>query len=190
MWIVTNKGFASAVAHDKLKNVVVVRARNKEILSDFTEKLVETDDSDYRFRVFVSRGSFSRWLEKKVKEIDYTNFKSSIPAKDKDLKEMAGTIWGASYKMQTGRYGPQKPDTTFIPQSYYAGGSGAATAYGAGSGYYKGFGHGSRGFYDEDLEELKNARDADEYARMFDDIDEVEDGLDDDDLDGFQIVNT
>lgn len=108
MWVVTNKGFASIVAHRTEKNVFIIRARNPEVFGDFFNKkeIVSTTDSDYRFRVFASKGKMHRFLSYCAEQVDYDNFKNSI--KDKDVKDMAMKIWNAAYTLQTNRYGRQE----------------------------------------------------------------------------------
>lgn len=59
MWIFTQQGMISAVAHRDLKDSLLVRARVKAHLESFLggrEHEIETNDSaDYRYRVLIPR---------------------------------------------------------------------------------------------------------------------------------------
>jgi hypothetical protein len=67
MWIVTNNSYLSVVEDKNNKNNFVVRARIAGDLQNFFTdqeiKIYETDDSDYRFRTFVSKIDFVVYLE-------------------------------------------------------------------------------------------------------------------------------
>ena len=99
MWICLNDGFLSVV--DKTdENILVVRARRKEILeSSFPNlEIVETDRNDYRYRVFCTRQELKDFLAKRVDEIDYPNFKDSV--QEPDLHEMYANMWTLHYNYQ------------------------------------------------------------------------------------------
>lgn len=106
MWITTNKGMLSAVKDRNSKEKrFVLRARNKEPLAEFGGRIVETKDSDYRFRVFLSDEEYKMFLMDLADDVDYDNFKNSI--KDKRLKTACNEIWWSGMKMQNDKYGKQ-----------------------------------------------------------------------------------
>lgn len=100
MWIVTNKGFLSAVAHRDKPDEIVLRARNIEALEGYFDKdeIIEMRKSDYRFRVFIKRERYDELLLQLSKEIDYPNFKDSI--QDSRVKKMASKIWAQAMRFQ------------------------------------------------------------------------------------------
>lgn len=76
MWMFTKSGFVSCVA---CKGGVQVRARVRQHLVRLGLKpILETTDSDYRFRVVLQRREFARFVARVVKDLDYTNFKAKL----------------------------------------------------------------------------------------------------------------
>ncbi|PSL05655.1 hypothetical protein [Cecembia rubra] len=80
MWIASKDGFVSIVQHRDLMDTLMVRARVKmDLLSLFTEeRILETPDADYRFRVLVPKREMAAIFAEKIKEITYPNFKNEI----------------------------------------------------------------------------------------------------------------
>jgi hypothetical protein len=108
MWIVTNESFLSAVQDRKDPNLLVVRARVQGDLESFFGndiKVIETDDSDYRFRTFVDRSVFKIKMMNHINSIDYKNFKDSV--KNKERKTWYTQIWSVMFRVQESLYGSQ-----------------------------------------------------------------------------------
>jgi hypothetical protein len=106
MWIVTNKSFLSAVQDRDNPNGLVVRARIRGDLESFFGneiQVLETEDSDYRFRVFVDKALFKVKMMNSINSIDYTNFKDSV--KDKERKTWYSQIWSVMFRVQETLYG-------------------------------------------------------------------------------------
>lgn len=104
MWIFTNDGFISVVQNKDNINHLVVRARKKDHLGGLYnwsgEEVIETDDSDYRFRIIIDRQDFSSFVQEHVDRINYTNFKASVP---KSLYErLLHEVWFVMRKLQKG----------------------------------------------------------------------------------------
>lgn len=82
MWLFTQEGFISAVAHRDKPDVLLVRARDKQSLkslSEFTgQKITTTKKADYLYRVEVIRPAFAEWLDSQVDDIDYDNYKNRV----------------------------------------------------------------------------------------------------------------
>lgn len=92
MWILTNKGYISIVAHRSKKDAVLVRARQREHLEHFAELIDEafgTDanvrtpiseerPADYEFRFEAKRAAIAMVMASEIDAIDYTNFKNSV----------------------------------------------------------------------------------------------------------------
>lgn len=110
MWIVTNKSFLSAVQDSNDHTKFVVRARIKGDLEAFfsgiSVNVIESDDSDYRFRVFVSKDVFKTHMIKNINSIDYSNFKDSV--KDPERKGWYTKLWAVMFNVQEMTYGVQK----------------------------------------------------------------------------------
>lgn len=109
MWIVTNKSFLSAVQDRNDTNKFVVRARVKGDLESFFGsdiKVLETDNSDYRFRTFVDLELFKTKMIEEINSIDYSNFKDSV--KDYERYGWYTQIWSVMYRVQENLYGVQK----------------------------------------------------------------------------------
>jgi len=79
MWVFTKHGFISIVTTKKKKKFAI-RARNKDhlvaLLPDV--KIIETTDSDYRFRCILTAKEFSTFWEELQKTITYQNFKNEV----------------------------------------------------------------------------------------------------------------
>jgi hypothetical protein len=110
MWIVTNKSFLSVVEEKSDKTKFVVRARIKGDIEAFFEdpsmKVIETNNSDYRFRVFVDKSFFKMKIMKEINSIDYDNFKDSV--KSAERKTWYTRIWSVMFDVQESLYGAQK----------------------------------------------------------------------------------
>ena len=83
MWVAMNDSFVSIVQDRLLADGLVVRARVKEDLIAFMpdieeDKIIETEDSDYRFRVFTSKEDVAYLISDRVMDIHYDNFKNSV----------------------------------------------------------------------------------------------------------------
>lgn len=104
MWIVMNDSFISIVEDRNDESKVVVRARVREdLLNTFPDKLdhlIETSDSDYRFRMFLDRDYVSDRMMNKIQDIDYYNFKSSIPSTERWRYKAYEKIWAVMFDIQ------------------------------------------------------------------------------------------
>lgn len=83
MWLFTKKGFYSAVAHETEPDTIHLRARFRfdleQLLHGMTHgEIVETPDSDYRFRTDISVDDWKDILVREASDIDYTNFKEAV----------------------------------------------------------------------------------------------------------------
>jgi len=107
MWIVMNDSYVSIVKDREDDMGVVVRARVKEDLEslfgkDHAEDIIETDDSDYRFRLFLDQAYVAAVIEDRVMNIDYDNFKNSVK---QSWRKMAYTqIWNIMHRVQEDTY--------------------------------------------------------------------------------------
>lgn len=102
MWICANDSFLSIVEDRNDKNRVVVRARVREDLvamfPSYEKDVIETDDSDYRFRLFLYREFVAKTVADRITAINYPNFKNSIR---QSWRYAAYTkIWEIMYRVQ------------------------------------------------------------------------------------------
>jgi len=87
MWLFTQNGFVSAVAHRHKVGVLLVRARDRESLDslidytsspDLPNEIHHTPSADYPYRLEIDRMQFARWLVDQTYDIDYDNFKNRV----------------------------------------------------------------------------------------------------------------
>ena len=102
MWISTNQGFISIVAHRDFPDVRLIRARRRECLETLFpgETILETPAADYRFRVFIPDHKVADIVASLIRGIDYDNFKNSV--EDEDLYRAYSAVWGVMGKLQDG----------------------------------------------------------------------------------------
>ena len=97
-----NDGFISAVLdwNDPSGNSLVVRARMREHLENQfpDETIVEMGGSDYKYRIFITKQKLTDLMVKRIKDIDYHNFKNSV--EDDRLHDMYSDIWVVGHRYQ------------------------------------------------------------------------------------------
>ena len=110
MWHIDSNGMFSIVKKDCQSNELLVRSRLKEDLERLAEKLsipetaIRTSaNTDYKYRMTVKAEAFGAYLAKSALEIDYDNFKSSLPhntATDNKRSRAYMKVWSALYELQ------------------------------------------------------------------------------------------
>ena len=102
MWIVMNDSYVSIVQDRTNDSGVVVRARVREDLGNLfpehVNDVIETDNSDYRFRLFLDKEFVAQVVRYRVLDIDYPNFKDSV--KESWRKSAYTRIWQVMYEVQ------------------------------------------------------------------------------------------
>lgn len=84
MWVMTQFGFFSIVAHRTIPGSVLVRSRSHSDLLAFAVKLdpspeiKATPRADYAFRLTATKGEVANVLLAATHEIDYDNFKNRV----------------------------------------------------------------------------------------------------------------
>lgn len=110
MWIVTNKSYLSIVEDRNDENLFVVRARIQGDIEEFFDnpniRVIESEDRDYRFRVFADKKLVKDKLLEKLNNIDYSNFKNSVESEER--KRWYTRIWSVMFDVQEDLYGQQK----------------------------------------------------------------------------------
>lgn len=111
MWLMTDRGFYSVVDKGDREGYLCVRGRvsadiealfELDSLKDYAGGIIETDDSDYRFRVYVRREDWVKAAADMAEKIDYSNFKSAV-GRDQgpDRAHVYMEVWSALYELQT-----------------------------------------------------------------------------------------
>jgi hypothetical protein len=102
MWIFTNQAFLSIVSKDCDDSELLVRARREgDIQKVFPKAHVEkTVGVDYLYRARIDRMEVAAVIAKNIDEIDYSNFKGSIPYTDKGLSNACSSVWHVMAKLQ------------------------------------------------------------------------------------------
>jgi hypothetical protein len=124
MWLFTPFGFFSAVAHRERDDMLCVRARARRDLEALNRRMaakhriVDTPDADYPYRILVTRGAFSDFLDSFVKaRLTYDNFKAAAgrdPSETFKHQEVLHDVWATMHKHedQRARLGRRLPHTS------------------------------------------------------------------------------
>ena len=100
MWICFNDGFVSAVEHRDSSDLMMIRARRRDVLQSLfpNEHVIEGGSTDYQYRVVVSKAVFGDVVSKRISEISYPNFKDSV--EDHGLHELYEKFWSLHRRYQ------------------------------------------------------------------------------------------
>jgi hypothetical protein len=107
MWIFMNNAFFSIVQNRDEPKQVLVRSRVKQdLLNAFGDhEVIEMDDSDYRFRMFLDKEFVSEQVKSHIQNINYDNFKNSISKDDQERKSYYMRVWEVMYAWQAKYFG-------------------------------------------------------------------------------------
>jgi hypothetical protein len=110
MWLVTDRGFYSVVDKGDREGFFCIRARVRQdlenlfeldSLANYVDEVIETDNSDYRFRVYVRREDWIAAVADLAGRIDYSNFKSEVArVQGKDRADTYMDVWSALNRLQ------------------------------------------------------------------------------------------
>jgi hypothetical protein len=100
MWVFTQDGFISAVDNNHVPGKLSVRARDKvslTFLADITnQEITQSENSDYPYRVYVTREEFSDFLATHVDALDYSNFKNRVAvSRGSKFAAACSKVWSA-----------------------------------------------------------------------------------------------
>ncbi len=117
MWVFMNDAFFSAVEDRNDKDGVVVRARFRgdlETAFGRGTEVIESDDGDYRFRIFTTKARLKEALKAYVDGcLDYDNFKNSIPKREGWRYRAYSEVWGVLFSLQE-KLTPRKEDSWWL----------------------------------------------------------------------------
>jgi hypothetical protein len=111
MWLYTELGFYSIIHKQPCnRDELLVRTRSKIDIDKLKQKLkakyqfdgeiIDSPKADYAYRMIVSRKIFSAFVADAVMEIDYDNFKNTVPRMDYKRHEAYMNCWEAMYEWQ------------------------------------------------------------------------------------------
>ena len=104
MWLYTKLGFFSIVHKPPCKkDELLIRTRCREDLeslsktlsqtSDLKGVIIESKDSDYAYRMVVPRSILAPFMASQIVNLDYANFKATIPYNDGPRHEAYFKCW-------------------------------------------------------------------------------------------------
>lgn len=110
MWVATEHGFYSVVAHRDDDDVLLVRARAELDLIRLVVALDDlhvphgsiehTPDADYAWRVPLLRQVAGIWLAHVVQSVDYDNFKDRVAERDPVREGLYHQVWAVLRRIQ------------------------------------------------------------------------------------------
>lgn len=117
MWVFLNDAFLSIVASDQEPSKFAVRARQKQdLLNAFPgcKPIKGTKDQDYAWRIFIDRQAVRDLVDSRLADLDYTNFKGSIPdtVEGEERHEFYLAVWQKALNFQNGVF-----RSRFIPKA-------------------------------------------------------------------------
>ncbi len=100
MWILMNDSMLSVVRHNTLPDTLLVRARLAGDIEQVfpSAQVAENGGSDYRFRASVPEQEVAEAVRRRVLDIDYGNFKSSVP--EPKRHQAYFKVWDVLHRMQ------------------------------------------------------------------------------------------
>jgi hypothetical protein len=112
MWIFSEGGFISAVAHRDKKDTLLVRSRDRvslDPLAKFAEvKIKTTPDADYRYRIEVSKTVFAAWMSDQIEDLDYDNYKNRVHrTRGNDFAAPLHDVWSVMLEVDDAVGGPK-----------------------------------------------------------------------------------
>lgn len=110
MWLMTDRGFYSVVDKGDREGYLCVRSRvlqdlynlfELDSMKGYLDDVIETSDSDYRFRVYVTGEDWIAAAADLAGEIDYSNFKSRVSGmQGDDRARIYMKVWTALAGLQ------------------------------------------------------------------------------------------
>ena len=100
-WLCFNDAFLSVVNHRDDRDLLVVRARRREHLTNVFGKdaqITVTPERDYKYRVIAERKKVAEIVAARINEIDYGNFKDSVGTDG--LHALYEQFWGLHHQFQ------------------------------------------------------------------------------------------
>lgn len=110
MWLFTQDGFISIVAHRRKPTIALVRARDAESLlplvtysdsPDLPNEITHTPDADYPYRLEIAWRQLSKYLVDQVYNISYDNFKNQVhDTRGDDFAAPLHKVWAIMHDVE------------------------------------------------------------------------------------------
>jgi len=105
MWLITPRGFYSAVAKPgDGDEFVTVRARSEHDIRNLADlidaKPSRDEGTDYRWRLRCPKTEWAQAVATMAQEIDYGNFKNRIARDDPDRAHLLAGVWEVLAELQ------------------------------------------------------------------------------------------
>lgn len=103
MWVFLNNSFLSIVENRNNKEELLVRSRVRGDIDKIfpNSNIFEIENSDYKYRTYIKKIEVSEKIREIVTNINYDNFKNSIP-KSEDLRHSSYlNVWNEMRKLQS-----------------------------------------------------------------------------------------
>ncbi len=110
MWLVTDRGFYSVVDKGDRPGYLCVRGRVREdiealfeldSLAGYAADVIETENSDYRYRVYVRREHWVAATADLAGQISYDNFKNEVAGRQgRERAHIYMAVWQALFELQ------------------------------------------------------------------------------------------
>ena len=100
MWIFTSQGMISIVRHRDDSRLMMVRARQPEVLQALFSgyDLIVTPEADYHYRMEVTQHDLQVIIDQELEDLQYDNFKNSIA--DDAYHNACSKVWSVMYQYQ------------------------------------------------------------------------------------------
>lgn len=112
MWIHTDQGFVSVVAHRDMPDSLLVRARARRDLETFVlanDDITYDETADYPWRAVMTRTAFGEVMAHMIAGIGYDNFKSQAAATlGSERARLLHDVWSTLTGIET----IEHPDTS------------------------------------------------------------------------------
>lgn len=105
MWLFTETGFISAVAHRNDQTLMMVRARDKQSLEPLAEQagtsIEYTPNADYSWRTVVHKLDLYAFMETSISECDYDNFKNRVyKTRGREFVNALHEVWEIMHEVE------------------------------------------------------------------------------------------
>ena len=102
MWVIMNKAYFSIVENKNNQDELLVRARVAgDIERIFPDaEVLKNTGADYLYRASVPKTVVSNTLKNEIENIDYGNFKNSVPWEDELRHDVYFNVWSELSKLQ------------------------------------------------------------------------------------------
>jgi hypothetical protein len=100
MWICLNDGFFSVVRDMDRPDGLMVRSRRWDHIGRAfpTQSILTTPYADYRWRTFMHQDVFADFMVKRIRTINYFNFKDSVG--ERRLGDLYADFWQLHWRYQ------------------------------------------------------------------------------------------